>query len=110
MKTIKEWCEYIKDWRIKKKFDTGWNNVPEKLMLIVTELAEAMEAYRKMTINPCPVFYKVDEYSDNFKEELADTTIRIMDLCGSLGIDLEEEIAKKMEYNETRPEKHGKKL
>jgi NTP pyrophosphatase (non-canonical NTP hydrolase) len=65
------------------------------LMLIVTELAEAMEGYRHQD-------------HDNFREELADTFIRLFDLCGGLGIDIEAEIAKKAEKNKSRPYKHGK--
>lgn len=42
--------------------------------------------------------------------ELADAVIRIADLCGHLGIDLEEVIEIKMAYNEGRPYKHGKKI
>jgi NTP pyrophosphatase (non-canonical NTP hydrolase) len=44
----------------------------------------------------------------NFKEELADVAIRLGDLCGGLGIDLETEILNKMAINESRPYKHGK--
>lgn len=42
--------------------------------------------------------------------ELADAVIRIADLCGHLGIDLEAAIDLKMAYNETRPFKHGKRF
>lgn len=42
--------------------------------------------------------------------ELADAVIRIADLCGHMGIDLEAAIDLKMAYNETRPFKHGKKF
>ena len=70
-------------------------NIGEALMLVVTELAEAMEAHRKQD--------KV-----NFDEELADTFIRLFDLCGGLGIDIEAEIMKKCEKNKQRPYKHGK--
>ena len=45
---------------------------------------------------------------DGFKEELADVAIRLGDLCGGLGIDLEAEIIKKMEKNKDRPSLHGK--
>jgi Predicted pyrophosphatase len=65
------------------------------LMLIVGEVAEAHEALRKGDM-------------DNFKEELADVAIRLADLCGGLGIDLEIEIKKKMDKNKNRPYKHGK--
>lgn len=80
---------------LEKGFWDEKRNIGEALMLIVTELAEAMEAYRK-------------EDQDNFKEELADTFIRLFDLCGGLKIDIEEEIARKSEKNKARPYKHGK--
>jgi len=65
------------------------------IMLIVTELSEAVEALRK------------DDMS-NFKEELADVAIRLFDLVGGLEIDLEEEINKKMEINKNREKMHNK--
>ena len=80
--------------------EKGWwgveRSIAECLMLIVTELAEACEADRKGNY-------------ENFKEEIADVYIRLGDLCGHLGIDIEKEIIKKMEFNKTRPYKHGKK-
>lgn len=42
--------------------------------------------------------------------ELADAVIRIADLCGHLGIDLDAVIAEKMAYNAGRPYKHGKRF
>lgn len=39
--------------------------------------------------------------------ELADAVIRIADLCGHLGIDLEAAIDLKMAYNETRRSSTG---
>lgn len=71
------------------------NAIATRLMLIVSELGEALEGLR---------------YSDmaNFKEELADVAIRLADLCGGLGIDLESEVEKKMKKNRKRGYKHGK--
>ena len=83
-------------WREGKGFETTWKNMPEKLMLVVTELSEAMEAYRR-------------EDLENFKEEIADTFIRLCDICGSVNIDIEREIRTKMEVNKKRPYLHGKK-
>ena len=69
--------------------------ITTSIMLIVTELSEAVEALRK------------DDMS-NFKEELADVAIRLFDLAGGLEIDLEEEINKKMEINKNREKMHNK--
>ncbi|MBP9853463.1 MAG: nucleotide pyrophosphohydrolase [Candidatus Omnitrophica bacterium] len=79
----------------EKGFWDQKRNIGEALMLVVTELAEAMEGHRHQ-----------DEA--NFKEELADAFIRLFDLCGGLGIDIEEEISRKSKINQGRPYKHGK--
>lgn len=79
----------------KKGFWDSKRNVGEMLMLIVTEVSEAMEAYRHSD-------------KENFNEEIADTFIRLFDLSGGLKIDVEKEIMKKMEKNKKRPYKHGK--
>lgn len=41
--------------------------------------------------------------------ELADTIIRILDMCGYYGIDIERILNEKMEYNHTRAHRHGGK-
>ena len=80
--------------------EKGWwdeeRSIGELLMLIVTEVAEACEADRK------------GDY-ENFKEEIADVYIRLGDLCGHLGIDIEKEIIKKTEFNKKRSYRHGGK-
>lgn len=65
------------------------------IALIHSELSEALEAHRKNDM-------------ENLEEELADVIIRVADLCGYLGIDLEVAIAAKMAYNKQRPRLHGK--
>lgn len=42
--------------------------------------------------------------------ELADVFVRLMDTCGRLGVDIDRAVAEKMEYNRTRPYRHGKKF
>lgn len=66
------------------------------VMLIVTELAEAVEAHRK------------DEWH-MVREEIADAFIRLGDLCGEYKIDIEAEVDRKMKINAGRPTKHGKR-
>lgn len=72
--------------------------VGDKLMLIVTEIAEAKEGYRKSL---------QDDHLPNrpmIEVELADAIIRIADLAGRLGLDLEGAIKEKMAYNANRPD------
>jgi NTP pyrophosphatase (non-canonical NTP hydrolase) len=78
----------------------GWHDEPREtgtlLALVHSEVSEALEADRKGD-------------TENFTEELADVCIRIFDLCGSRGIDLEAAIFDKMAKNRLRPHKHGGK-
>lgn len=81
--------------------EKGWwdskRTIPEVTMMIVVELSEAIQEHR------------TNGNSDKFKEELADTFIRLFDMIGYLGIDIEKEIVRKMKINEKRPRLHGKK-
>jgi NTP pyrophosphatase (non-canonical NTP hydrolase) len=76
-----------------------WNkerNVPEMLMLIVSEIAEAMEGHRKN---------KMDDHlpeRPSIEVELADALVRIFDLAGGLNLDLGGAFAEKVHYNQTR--------
>ena len=117
---------------VNKGFWPKDQNIGEKLMLIVSELSEAMEAHRND--NFCKDISKVGEaltsaYSypdkeliqkdfihifeakvkDKFEDELADTAIRLFDLAEAMNIDLSKHIWLKMSYNKTREYLHGKK-
>ena len=94
-RTINEWADVCHAIATEKGFWDQDRNIGEALMLIVTELAEAMEAHRTQN-------------DDNFREEIADTFIRLLDLCGGLKIDIEQEIVRKSLKNKQRPYKHGK--
>ena len=105
-------------------------NIAEMLMLIVSELSEALEADRcclrfsqehkafldgyaneteSEKIKPFGSLMFESNIKDTFEDELADAVIRVADLCGYLGIDLEAHIKAKMRYNASRPHKHGKR-
>jgi len=94
-KSLNELSELCHSIAKSKGFWDKPRNMGEALMLVVTELAEAMEGYRKND-------------QENFREELADAFIRLLDLCGGYGVDIEEEIRKKSEKNKNRPHMHGK--
>ena len=82
-----------------------------KILLVITELSEAVEALRnnglkELTI-PVPDKWN-EEWKGSFKEEIADTFIRLFDLCGFLDIDIQKAIDIKQEKNKSRPYKHGR--
>ena len=49
-------------------------------------------------------------YKDTVQDELADTFIRLLDLVGFLGIDIDGWVEAKLRYNKSRPYKHGKRF
>jgi NTP pyrophosphatase (non-canonical NTP hydrolase) len=68
-------------------------NVGEMLMLVVSELAEALEADRKsLPDDKLP-------HRSGIEVELADAVIRIMDMAEGLGLDLAGAWQEKMVYN-----------
>lgn len=71
-------------------------NVGEMLMLITSELAEAMEGHRKNLPD--------DKLSHRFmfEVELADALIRLLDLAGGMKLDIGGAFREKMAYNATR--------
>jgi len=101
-------------------FDAAGENIGQSLMLVVSELGEALEAHRKgryadidafeakMKINAgfCPAF--TSHIKDTFEDEIIDSLIRLFDLCGALNIDIERYMPLKLEFNSTRPYRHGK--
>lgn len=92
-------------WEQEREFGT-------LLMLIVTEVSEALEEFR-MGHGINETWYSTDKQGNKKMEgvpsELADVIIRIFDLCCRYGIDIEAAIKEKMIYNSTRPFKHGGK-
>lgn len=70
--------------------------VPQKLLLIHSEISEACEGHRKDTMDTHLPHRKAIEV------ELADALIRIFDLGGALNLDLGGAMAEKMVYNMQR--------
>lgn len=104
----------LRDVCYNASFNAGWwmhstgghsNTNPltfsNKLMLTVSELAEAMEGDRKDCMDDKLPHRKMREV------ELADAVIRIFDLAGAYAMDIGGAIEEKMEYNKTRKD-HSK--
>lgn len=78
----------------------------EKITLIHSELSEFVECWRD---DPSKMDTHCPEHS-NVTIELADAVIRIIDLAEMLHLPLFEGIIAKVQYNDSRPYKHGKRL
>lgn len=87
----------------------GWweseRELPEILMLIVSELSEALEEYRA---GRPMLWYGNNGKPEGIAIEVIDALIRILDWCGKEALDVDELVRVKHEYNKTRPYKHGK--
>ena len=132
--TIKELVMKAHSAAIERGFYNRHPNVGEKLMLVVSELGEALEAHRNGRASGGMEDY-LSEYTESYKtsffeglgrrevrateffewyvkdtieDELADTFIRLADLCGYLNVDIESFISAKMAYNKRRDYKHKK--
>jgi NTP pyrophosphatase (non-canonical NTP hydrolase) len=97
----------------------------QRLALVTSELSEALESLRKREIKPINDSLKTviensdgenfvktfqDFIKDSYQDELADSVIRLLDIAGGEGIDLEWHIVQKLRYNKTREKMHGKKF
>lgn len=103
--TIDDLVTAAHDTAVDKGWWEGERSIPECLALIHAEVSEALEEYRDGSIS-----WSIDGTKPvGFATELADVCIRVFDLAGKLGIPLGEVIQAKMEYNATRPHRHGGK-
>lgn len=122
--TLNEYSKRAHETAISK----GWHDKPrsvlEELALIHSEVSEAVEEARISNVydayfidkeTGARLYYKDNDFPANekplgFEIELADVLIRVFDLAGKLGIDLDFWTNYKMNYNESREYRHGNKL
>ncbi|MBI2449657.1 hypothetical protein HYV49_05165 [Candidatus Pacearchaeota archaeon] len=108
-------CDFLNGWQYlqKRVHETakkkGWwekeRNDGEMLALMHSEISECLEGLRKGN----PPDEKIGEFS-SAEIELADLVIRLMDMAEGRGWNIAEAIIEKMEYNNKRKYKHGKKF
>jgi NTP pyrophosphatase (non-canonical NTP hydrolase) len=83
-------------------YHKGYTNITnEKLLLIHSEISEAVEVIRQ---------HHVEFVKEEFGVELADAIIRILDLAEFHEIDLEKILLEKHEFNKKRQYRHGKRF
>jgi NTP pyrophosphatase (non-canonical NTP hydrolase) len=99
----------LRDLCFRNAVSKGWHDrhdkndpqtFPTLLCLVHSEVSEALEAYRA----------GFAPHTIEVPSELADIIIRVMDLCGLYGIDIDKAVKKKLQYNESRSYRHGGKV
>lgn len=108
---------------VLKGFYDNRREIGTALMLVVSELSEALEADRKRTYNNSDTLLPdripsinnkrfKDWFEKNIKDtvndEIADAIIRLLDFCAWQNIDIDRHIKLKLAYNKMREHKHGK--
>ena len=129
MKSLNQLRDEIHANAKEKGFYDNPREVGTLLMLVVTEVAEALEADRTGDFCDFSKYeeckkemdvgirtseeiekYAFEKYIKNtFEDELADVIIRTLDICGCLTIDIERSVLAKIKYNKTRDKLHTKR-
>ena len=96
--------------------DNASLTIAEEIALMHSELSEALECYREKQ-DLQKIHYNENERNsagylkpEGIAVEFADALMRICETAEHYGIPLERAIHEKMNYNRTRPYKHGKKI
>lgn len=108
--TIQELVERAHKTAKEKGWWEGGRDLGEVLANVYAEVTEAWEEYRHGA-DLTEIRFERGEHGglkpEGFPVELADILIRVADLAGAYGIDLEMALSAKLGYNETRPYRHG---
>jgi NTP pyrophosphatase (non-canonical NTP hydrolase) len=131
--SINELVKQVHEAAVKRGFYSPVLPLPTLLMLVVRELGECLEADRKdisvlkkaiespwfsgstdniieRALNAENIKGIYEELiKDTVEGELTDAIMRLIDIAGYLGVDLEKHMEAAMRYNALRPTKHGKR-
>lgn len=116
--SISQLAKEIHQRNTDKSFCSRPINVGELLMLVVSELGEALEAdrdnkYSKVSDKDKKMLSNLKDsdfverfnaqIKDTFEDEIADAVIRLLGMSERLEIDIEWHVLQKMKYNKFRP-------
>jgi len=106
----------------------GWNTIErtfgDDVALLHSEVSEALEAWRRWEVKDATkrLHSRWDRFlrycfgrelpshkPEGIGSELADVLIRLLDTCDRYGVDLAWEFERKVQYNWSRPYRHGGK-
>lgn len=109
MTTLNEYADRIEAWAKDKGWWDDNRTVGDHLMLMVSEIAEALEEFRDGHA-PDEIYWV--EKGQTFKPEgvpieLADVVIRLLHFAAFYNINMEEAMESKLDFNEKRPYRHG---
>lgn len=110
--SIQKWQETVHQLAL----DKGWFNEENHLEAVWKylgnihgEVSEAWEIARMGDFDPTKVWLNEKGKPEGFPTELADILIRVLDVAQVFGIDMQEAMWQKHQYNATRPYRHGGK-
>ncbi len=120
--SLNELSSQLAEFQVRMGFTDS--SITQRLMLVHSEVSEAFEAFRRDRYARVKNYIEGYDHQDNleqkkagfelhikdsFEDEIADSIIRLLALCGENNIDIEKHIQLKMRYNEMRGFKYGGK-
>lgn len=105
-RNLNEWVEAVAENNRAKGFWSDGDRPAELAMLVVTEVAEYVEALRDGH-GPGVLYFTDKGKPDGPAAELADVVIRCFDMAARYGVDLDAVLEAKHVYNTGREFQHG---
>lgn len=124
---LNELAKRIRFDNASKGFDPTEGGLDRYLLLAISEICEAQEELRDGR-HPVEIYHAGGDYTqgynamyslgmfpkdmkpEGFPVEIADAIIRLLDIAAKFEIDIEQVIHLKLEYNRSRPPKHGRQF